>query len=1139
MTDQDHLSAAGVTREVDLVRAAPFSLGPVRFDPRRREASKAGVARAVQPRVMQVLLLLAARRGEVVARSELIEACWGGRIVSEDAINRCIQAIRRLSGEFGGYAVTTVARVGYRLDEHPAEPDAPTSGGAAIAAPPPSRAVGERRRVTVLCASPAIPHGRAAADPEARRGISRAFRDRVGAVAAEFGGRLLPGFGDSVSVCFGYPDALEDAAERAVLAALAIAGANLSPTGWAQTASERAHAARVGVDAGELVIEPLGDDVQMFGEALETADRLRAASEPGSVWVARSVREVTGDLFRLEPRAALLGGDGSSLEVSEVIGPAHSERSPRGYGPREASRFVGRDEELRLLLGRWARVQRGECQLVVIRGEAGIGKTRLVREFRERIAASAHTWIECGGDRLASSTPFQAVVRMLRQGLAWSSLATPDDRLEALERALGRSEIPLAESAPLVAGLLGLDLPERYRSAEMSSEDRRRRLLACLSAWVLDVARDQPLVVFADDLHWIDQSSLELLQALVEQGAAGHLLILCTARPEFAGRWGLRSHHAELALAHLSREETGELVRAAASGALSPEQVELVVDRTGGVPLFAEELARYMIGHADGEAARAVPATLQDSLAARIDQLGDAREVARVAAVLGRQFSYTLIAAVSEMDAGALAAALARLQAAEILIARGTAPNARYQFKHSLILDIAYGGLLRDQRRRLHGRAAEVLSEGLCGDADAEPEVLARHWSAAGDPDRAIAAWIRAGESAHGRHAFLEAIQSYRRALDELGKAPQTPERDARELSLLTDLSLNIGVKYGFGSPEYDEVRDRISAAADRSGAIQTVVLQMIVRWVNAFASGRQFEALAIADQLSDLAAREGGVLSRRFALTAQVLGLNGVGDLVGAERAFEAWQTLTADAGFGPFDNETGATYAAGVETAFYMGRPDLACERVEAFAAFAAASGRNHEIMLAHMTRAWLSVLLDEPEGAEAAAAEGLAIAESQGLRQVSHIRCALAWRRLRAGDADGAIRLVEQALPDWTGGGVPRLVEARRILAEATAAAGDPQAALVIFDAICAPSVENRVLRAVNLIARADLRAALGEASAAQVDLREALDLAERSGARHLEIRARLRLERTGEAGVASVSGRLAELLAAYPPGFRAPD
>jgi len=811
---------------IDLAREAPFALADLRVAPSSRELVNGAGAVMLQPRIMQVLVALARRRGEVVSRDELIHSCWSGRTVGEDAINRCIQAIRRVAAQQGGFTVQTVARVGYRLVETlPVAKADPAASRAPSNNPPREESLaapsGEpqkvRRRLTVL--SCALVRGAGAAapvDPEEWRATLEQYRLAVSEVVGPFGGQVAKGLGDNLTVHFGYPEAREDAAECAVRAGLAIID-RLGAQGAGLTV-------RIGVHAGVVVVTQNGHEQEMFGEPPDGAAKVQALAAPGAVMVTSAVQALVAGLFRLEAQAPdpPTGGADQPL-VYQVISALPAPRNGPGLTAHDLTPYVGRDDEMRLLASRWSRVGRGEGQLVLLVGEPGIGKTRLVQEIRKRIEGGGPPrWLECAGLRLNANTPFHALARMLDQLFGWRGDESRQEHIAALEQALAPSGLALAEAVPLVAELLHLDVADRYPTLTLAPDQKRQRLLACLAVWLLNMARDEPLIVVVEDLHWVDPSTMELLQALAEQGATSPLLLLCTARPEFLAPWPLRTHHTLLALDRLSHDETRELViGVVAKAGLSQDVIDAVIKRADGVPLFAEELTRLMLD-TDGKAGEHdIPATLHDSLAARLAQTGRAQVVAHLGAVLGREFSYALIAAVSPLPPEQLQADLAKLAGAELIYARGVPPDATYQFKHALILDAALAALLKSQRRALHALAAETIGARFPAIALHQPEILAGHWSQAGEPGRAVAAWVEAATVASARHAYHEAMQNDRHALGALQALPDTPERDARELALLYALAEIAGVVHGHASETYLEVHKRAVSLAERSGGLE------------------------------------------------------------------------------------------------------------------------------------------------------------------------------------------------------------------------------------------------------------------------------------------------------------------------------
>jgi predicted ATPase len=381
---------------------------------------------------------------------------------------------------------------------------------------------------------------------------------------------------------------------------------------------------------------------------------------------------------------------------------------------------------------------------------------------------------------------------------------TPEDQLPQLESALLDVGLKPEEAIPLIAPLLNLPVSAKYPPPPIPPEQQqRRRLLAILVEWVLGAARAKPLTIALEDLHWADASTLEVIQLLVEQGPTAHLLLLCTVRPEFRPQWPLRAHHTQITLNRLSARNVREMItQVAARNALAGETVDTVIERTGGVPLFVEELTRAVLESDNAKlAGREIPVTLHDSLMARLDRLGPAKEIIQIGAVIGAEFSYELLHAVHPIGEEELQSALCSATDAELVYVRGIAPEATYQFKHALIRDAAYEALLKARRIELHGQVARTIDEQFPLLQDAHPEVLARHWAEAGETSQAIAAWTRAAKVAESHYAFKEAQQNYEQGLALLSLLPESAERDLHELDLRRSIILTRWITTGITFP--------------------------------------------------------------------------------------------------------------------------------------------------------------------------------------------------------------------------------------------------------------------------------------------------------------------------------------------------
>jgi class 3 adenylate cyclase len=599
-------------------------------------------------------------------------------------------------------------------------------------------AVGERRHVTVmfcdLVGSTSISAG---LDAEDWRDLVGAYLDVASAAVTEMGGHVAKKLGDGLMALFGYPVAQENDAERAARAALSIQRALAEINRKNATASKPALNARVGIETGPVVVDPAGE---IYGDAPNTAARVQTLAEPGAVLVTAGVQRQIAGLFVAEERGSHeLKGVAEPVTLFRVV---RASGGGRRAGQRHLTPLVGREEEVAMLMRRWERARQGDGQLVLIVGEPGIGKSRLIEEFHALLRDTPHTWVEWSCSQLLQNTPLHPIAGWGHQRFGGPDIAA-ERRLAELESSLAQVKLDPAENSPLLAPLLDIPLPTG-RAPPLSPEELRRRQLAALTNWVMAGARAQPVVLALEDLHWADPTTLDVLRGIAERGALAPLYIVATMRPEFRPPWSMRSHHGTISLAPLDRQQVRDMVaELSARYALTKDVVDDVAARTGGVPLFIEEVTRLLLERGEQGGAQAIPPTLQQSLMARLDRLGPAREVAQIGSVIGRGFSYKLLKAVAEMDDAPLEAALEKLSDTDIVLVEGVLPESDYRFKHALIQDAAYENLLKSRRQVLHRRIAETLRDRFDDKAAAEPEVLAHHFTQAGLIKAAIEWWAR------------------------------------------------------------------------------------------------------------------------------------------------------------------------------------------------------------------------------------------------------------------------------------------------------------------------------------------------------------------------------------------------------------
>ncbi len=661
----------------------------------------------------------------------------------------------------------------------------------------------ERRPITVMfCDLVGSTSLASKLDAEDWRSLVGAYLDEAAAAVTGFGGHVLKTLGDGLMALFGYPQAQENDAERAVRAALAIqrALADLNARNARSGAPELS--ARIGLDSGQVVVDATGE---VFGEAPNIAARVQSAAGPGSILITATVQRQTAGLFVAEDRGQHeLKGVSAPMTLYRVIRASGGGR--RG-GARALTPLVGREEELDLLTRRWDRARKGEGQLALIVGEPGLGKSRLIEEFRIRLGDTPHTWTEWWSSQLLQNTPMHPIVEWGRMRFGADSSA--EERLADLENTLVLIGLDPGEYAPLIAPMLDISLPEE-RAAKLAPEELRRRQLAAMIAWVLAGARTQPVVLAFEDLHWADPTSLDLMRALAERGAQAPLLIVATTRPEFRPPWRVRSHHSAISLSPLDHAQVARMVGELASRqALSKEVIEGVCERTGGVPLFVEEVTRLLLERGEQGGAQAIPPTLQQSLAARLDRLGPAREIAQIGAVLGRGFPHALLQAVAELDKAGLRSAVERLAEADILFIEGDGPLANYRFKHALIQDAAYESLLKRRRQELHARIAASIEARFPELVEAQPELVAHHFGEARLAEKAIPYWLSAGRLAAARSANMEAIAHLRSGLECTQALVPGASRSRFELSLQLALGGPLIATRGFASNEAEAAYQR------------------------------------------------------------------------------------------------------------------------------------------------------------------------------------------------------------------------------------------------------------------------------------------------------------------------------------------
>jgi class 3 adenylate cyclase/predicted ATPase len=717
---------------------------------------------------------------------------------------------RRLQRAIGSLVPTTLA----------------SSTAAGPGGPPRTANVAERRQLTAMfCDMVGSTSLSEQFDPEDVRDIITRFRETCVRIVKYYDGFAARYIGDAILVYFGYPHAHEDDAERAVRAGLEIVEALSSAQGGEQRgASGYTPAVRIGIATGLVVVGDLiGQSTEerdsAVGETLNLAARLQPLAPPNGVVIAASTQSLLRGKFDYQNLGIhALKGLSEKVQAWRVVRRARTEtRFAAAMGPR-LTPLVNRVEEIAMLLRRWQQAKRGHGQVVLLSGEPGIGKSRIFQEIHERIAGEQHGQLSFQCSPYYTGTAFYPFIEQFKFAIGLDRESSSVLALSSLEAAVAASKGNVHQVVPILAALLSIPTGDQHVMPELSPQQHKDVTVAALVNHLIGLARDRPLMVAFEDAHWIDPTSREVLDLLVEKAHSAAILVIVTCRSEFQPSWNAHHHITTLTLNRLSRHLRTTLVeRVAGRRELPREVVEEIIVRTDGVPLFLEELTKAVIEsnlltERQGRYVftgpwrqLSIPATLTDSLMARLDRMGPFKKIAQIGATIGREFSYQILRAVAEAPAEEIEAALDHLEQAGLIVRRGHRPDAVYAFKHVMIQDAAHSSLLHSERRRLHSRIAEVIASIYPERTEREPELFAYHLTESGQSEPAAGFWLKAGKQAAKAGANLEAISHLRRGLGVTQSHPKMPRRDEIELELRTALGNALIAAKGYAVQEVEE----------------------------------------------------------------------------------------------------------------------------------------------------------------------------------------------------------------------------------------------------------------------------------------------------------------------------------------------
>lgn len=988
---------------------------------------------------------------------------------------------------------------------------------------------GERRQLTVMfCDLVGSTSLAERLDPEELRDLMQTYRTACGDVAVRYDGHVAQYLGDGLMVYFGWPRAHEDDAHRGVRAALEMVQA-VQAIQAVQPLAVRIGVATGPVVVGEAAKEGHTEATLAVGETPNLAARLQGLAAANEVVIAGATRRLIGDAFALTDLGAR-----PIKGIAEPVPVWRADAVRRTQGRFEAAHagmalapLVGRDEEIALLLRRWQQALEGEGQVVLIGGEAGIGKSRLSQALRKRLTEPhAVARYQCSPYHLNSALyPFIEQFEFLA---GFSRDDTAEQKLDKMEASLVGTAEQIAESAPLVAAMLSLPT-DRYQSLKVSPQRQKEKTLEALAGQLEARARRTPVLMLFEDLHWVDPTSQELLDLLVPRLQELPVLLMTTYRPEHAPPWIGQRGVTSLTLNRLGRNQVAQLVDTVTAGRPLPAEVLAeILSHTDGVPLFVEELTKSvlesgLLEESGGQytlleplGALAIPTSLRDSLAARLDRLAPAKEIAQIGACIGREFSYDLLSRISPVGREQLDAALARLVEAGLVMRRGFPPDAIYIFKHALMQDAAYDSLLKSRRSQIHGTIAHVLKTDFANRVAHEPEWLAHHYTQAGDPAAAVPLWRDAGALAIERVALLEAIAHFQTGLRLLDQLPQTDDRDRIELTIREQLNAAWAGLRGWAASEIDANSAAILRLATSQRNTQSLLLGLWWMWTSTITQGRIADSLPWAERLLAEGRETGDIDLRIFGHATAMVPHFFLGHL--AEGRAHADQVL---AQYDPHRAEkwiqlTGHDLRTFVDVyacqlIWMQGYPDQAIQVSERSNAQAHAVGHAFNLVWALTFSAYTFAYRREPERLLERLSDVDRLAREQGLPFIFQVSAPQAegLARLQSGQLPEAIRLLRAGIDSWTSlGGHVRVPYLKSALAEALALRGELDAALDLIDEcleqIHRPDWQERVWLPEVLRLKGWMHMSQGDDEEAETHLRVSIECAIAHQAKSWELR-----------------------------------
>ena len=998
----------------------------------------------------------------------------------------------------------------------------------------------ERRQLTVMfCDMVGSTRLSQELDPEDLREIIGKVQETAETIFRRLGGYVAQYLGDGILVYFGYPQAFEDAAPRAVRAGLGLID-EIAELNRALAARHGVEVAvRLGAHTGVVVIGEVGKAAAKqqlaLGDTPNLAARIQSLAEPGTLVISQSVHQLVEGCTRCRDMGVQpFKGVSERLRLYRVIEATYG--SQHGRHKVCATTLFGRRTEIERLHETWRLAQGGEAQAVAVSGEAGIGKSSLARSVIERAEGSQAITISCSQHHTNSA--LYPVIESLQRHLGFGAETSAVERWRSLLHRVEELGLPSAEVVPILSHLLSIEIPDDlFPELQISKMKRRQKTLQWLIVWLVRVARQRPLVIVWDDLQWADPTTLELIELLIEQREPAALFNLLVFRPEFRQPW-LGTSIRRIDLGRLGRPDVNGMVRhLSGSRSVPVEVIDQILEKTDGVPLFVEEVTKLLLESSYLEQrgnrlevvsnlpASAIPATLHDSLMARLDGLSVSREVAQLAATLGREFDYELIRAVFSDRESLLRRGLTDLVEADLLVELGEPPVGRYSFRHALIQDVAYQSLLKSTRLRYHHQIARVLEEQFAERLETEPELLAHHLTEAGLARQAVVWWRSAGKRSIERSAYREAVAHLQKSIALLQEVPETPERLQQELAVQTSLGVPLTAIKGYGAPEAVEAYERARELCEQL-RIHQLFPVLCGLWRSSLLRARYSEGHRLGNELLELSRQTDNTSYRIQAHRS----LGSIEFYIGEfETSLEHLKRVTdqqtADRrrsealGYDVVDTLV-AGHSYNAWNLWMLGREKEALGECELAIALSRSLDHRFTQALALSFAGWLHQFRRDVPAVREYATEACCLARDEGLEMwVGWNNILLGWSTAERGDPGSGVELISEGMASWraTGSGLGSSYFLA-LLAEAWARAERPEKAMQTLaeaSQFAAQSSERFWTPELQRI-RAGVEAQLGSpAEEVEAGYRNALELARKIGARALARRAEDDLDRLGNA------------------------